>query len=127
MAKWVNADVLDGGLNGIKTVAIRMFLIKAYAAGDSYATVIGNALNAGVVMASADYTLSSSGSNRLITTGTKSQAANANSGATPDLHIAHTDGSAKVLWVTDETSDQVITSGNTINFPAHTYTSNQPT
>jgi hypothetical protein len=32
-----------------------------------------------------------------------------------------------VLWVTDETSDQAITSGNTVNFPQLTYTSNQPT
>ena len=127
MAKWVHADVLDGGLNGIKTVATKMFLIKAYSAADSYATVLGNALNAGVTMATGDYTLSSSSSNRLITTGTKSDTATGNSGATPNLHIAFTDGSAKVLWVTDETSDQVITSGNTINFPALTYTSNQPT
>lgn len=127
MAKWAHSDVLDGGLNAIKTVAIKMYLIKAYAAGDSYETVIGNALNAGVSMASGDYTLSSSGSNRLVTTGTKSDTATANSGATPNLHIAFTDGSAKVLWVTDETSDQVITSGNTLNFPALTYTSNQPT
>lgn len=126
MAKWVNSDVLDGGLNGIKTVATRMFLIKAYTLADLYATVIANALNAGVVMATGDYTLSSSGSDRLITTGTKSQVANANSGAIPNLHIAFTDGIGKVLWVTDETSDQVITSGNTLNFPALTYTSQQP-
>lgn len=127
MAKWVHADVLDGGLNGIKTVATKMYLIKAYTLGDSYATVLSNALNAGVTMASGDFTLSSSGSNRLATTATKSAAATANSGATPDLHFAFTDGISKVLWVTDETSDQVITSGNTLNFPALTYTSNQPT
>lgn len=127
MAKWAHADVLDGGLNGIKTVATRMFLIKAYTLADSYATVLANALNAGVVMASGDYTLSSSGSDRLITTGTKSQVANANSGASPNLHFAFTDGAAKVLWVTDETTDQVVTSGNAISFPALTYTSTQPT
>lgn len=44
-----------------------------------------------------------------------------------DLHFAFTDGSANVYWVTDETSNQAILAGNTINFPVLTYTSNQPT
>lgn len=128
MAKWVNSNVLDSGLNYIKTNATKMYLIKAYTAGDSYATVISNALNAGVTMASTDYTLGNGASSaRTLTTAAgKSDTANASSGATPNLHIAWTDGSANVLWVTDETSDQVVTSGNTINFPAVTYTSNQP-
>lgn len=127
MAKWVHADVLDGGLNAIKTVASKMLLISAYAAADSYATVTGNQL-AEVAMVSGDYTLSSSGSNRVLTTAAgKSAAASASAGGTPDLHIAFTDGASKVLWVTDETSNQAITSGNTVNFPQLTYTSNQPT
>jgi hypothetical protein len=44
-----------------------------------------------------------------------------------DLHIAFSDGTANVLWVTDESSNQAILSGNTINYPALTYTANQPT
>jgi hypothetical protein len=127
MPKWVHSDVLDGGLNAIKTVAIKMMLIKAYTAGDSYTTVATTNKLAEVTVATGDFTLSSSGNNRLITTATKSASATVSSGATPDLHIAFTDGVSKVLWVTDETSDQVITSGNTVNFPALTYTSNQPT
>lgn len=127
MAKWVHSDVLDNGLNGIKNAATHMLLIKAYTAGDSYATVIGNSI-ADATMIPSDYTLSSSGNNRLITTPAgKSATASAGSGVAPNLHIAFTDGSAKVLWVTDETSDQVITAGNTVNFPQLTYTSNQPT
>lgn len=127
MPKWVRSGVLDNGLNDIKTTATRMQLIKAYSAGDSYATVQGNLL-AEATMVNADFTLSSSGNNRLITTASgKSATATANSGAAPNLHIAFTDGSANVIWVTDETSDQVITSGNTVNFPVITYTANQPT
>lgn len=127
MAKWVRSGVLDNGLNDIKTNATKMILIKAYAAADSYATVIGN-LVAEATMTSGDYTLASSGSNRTLTTASgKSGTASANSGATPNLHIAFTDGSANVIWVTDETSDQVVTSGNTVNFPAIVYTANQPT
>lgn len=44
-----------------------------------------------------------------------------------DLHFAFSDGSANVYWVTDESSNQAILAGNTINFPALTYTANQPT
>lgn len=129
MAKWVHADVLDGGLNAIKTVATKMYLISAYSAGASYATVISNALNDGVTMTSSDYTLSSAGSNRVLTVASgKTATATATASGSPDLHVAHTDGSAKVLWVTDETSNQSVTSGNTINFPSGmTYTTNQPT
>ena len=124
MAKWVHSDVLDGGLNAVKTAATKMLLISTYSAADSYATVVANAL-AEATMASGDFTLSSSGSDRLLTTATKSATATVSS-ATPNLHIAFTDGSSTVLWVTDETSDQAIVSGNTINFPAITYTSAQP-
>jgi hypothetical protein len=127
MAKWVRSGVLDDGLNDIKNTATKMILIKAYSAADSYATVISN-LVAEVTMAGGDYTLGSSGSNRTLTTASgKSATASANSGATPNLHIAFTDGAANVIWVTDETSDQVVTSGNTVNFPVLVYTSNQPT
>ncbi len=127
MAKYAHADVLDGGLNAIKNSAIRMLLLKAYTAGDSYATVTGNAICT-IAMVSADYTLSGAdNAPRVLTVAAKSGTASASSGPTPNLHIAFTDNVSKVLWVTDETSDQVVTSGNTINFPSLTYTSSQPT
>ena len=126
MAKYAHADVLDGGLNAIKNNSLRMLLLKTYAAGDSYATVTGNALCT-VTMASNDFTLAGpDGAPRVLTTAAKSGTATASSGAAPDLHIAFTDNAGRVLWVTDETSDQVVTSGNTINFPSLTYTSSQP-
>jgi len=127
MAKFVSPNVLDSGLNYIKTNASKMLLIKAYTVSDSYATVIGNSVGE-VAMVSGDYTLSSSGLSRILTIASgKTATASVGSGATPNLHLAFTNGSSEVIWVTDETSDQVITSGNTINFPALTYTSNQPT
>lgn len=125
--KWAHSDVLDGGLNAIKNGATKMVLISAYSAGDSYATVTANKL-AEATMGSGDFVITSSGSNRVVTTAAgKSAAASATTSGTPDLHIAFTDGVGKVLWVTDETSNQGITSGNTVNFPQLTYTSNQPT
>lgn len=127
MATYAHVDVLDGGLNAIKNSAIRMLLIKAYTDGDSYATVAGNKI-CEVTMASGDYSLSGAdNAARVLITTTKSGIASASSGATPDLHIAFTDNVSKVLWVTDETSNQVVTSGSTVNFPALTYTSGQPT
>ncbi len=126
MPKYAHADVLDGGLDAIRNNAIRMLLLKAYAAGDSYATVTGNAI-CEVTMASGDFALSGAdAAARVLATAAKSGTASASSGATPDLHIAFTDNVSKVLWVTDETSDQVVSSGNTVNFPALTYTSEQP-
>jgi hypothetical protein len=126
MAKWVHSDILDNGLNGIKNNAIRMTLVSAYSAGDSYATVIGNKL-AEVTMTGTDFTLGSSGNNRTLTTAAGKSASATASSASPDLHIAFHDNSSKVLWVTDETSNQAITSGNTVNFPSIVYTSQQPT
>ena len=127
MAKWVRSGVLDNGLNDIKNNATRMLLISAYTAGDSYATVFANRL-AEATMVNGDFVLSSSSSNRVLTTAAgKSATASATAGGSPDLHIEFTDGTANVIWVTDETSNQPITSGNTVNLPQLTYTSNQPT
>lgn len=130
MAKFVHADVLDNGINEIKTDANAMWLVKAYSAGDSYATVSGNMI-AEVAMTSGDYTLGNGASNsRTLTTasGKSDSAANAGSGASPNLHLAFVDtAGSRVLWVTDETSDQVITAGNPVDFPSVVYTSNQPT
>jgi len=125
MAKWVHSDVLDGGLNTIKNGATKMILIKAYAAGDNYATVTGNAV-ATAPMTSADFALASAGSNRTLTSAAKSAVASA-AGGTGDHHIAFTDGTAKVLWVTDETGEAAVNPGDTVNFPSLTYNSNQPT
>ena len=126
MAKWANADVLDGGLNAVKNVALRMILIKAYSPGDSYATVVGNAVCT-IVMASGDFTLSgTAGSPRVCTVAAKSGTAAANSGGVPDLHVALTDNVSKVLLVDDEITDQSVLIGNTVNFPAWTYTIPQP-
>src|SRR5205085_3471862 len=128
MAKWANASILDGGSDVLRTLAgtasgVKMHVIKAYAAGDSYATVTGNSCGS-VDMAAGDYVQSgAAGAARTTTIAAKNGVSvTANSGATPDLHIAHVDstGSA-VLYVTDETSNQVLTSGNTMNIPSHTY------
>jgi hypothetical protein len=124
MNKYAHSDVLDGGLNAIRNNAIRMLLLKAYTAGDSFATVAGNAICT-VTLASGDFTLSGGDiAARVLTTTAKSGTASASGTSTA---IAFTDNVGKVLWVTAETSGQAVTSGNTVNFPSLTYTSGQPT
>lgn len=135
MPKWANSLVLDGGTDLIRTRAgtagrIKMHVIKAYSAGDAYATVVTTNSCAVVDMATADYVQSgAAGAARTTTIAAKNGVSvTANSGAGPDLHIAHVDSvSSEVLYVTDETSNQVLTSGNTVNIPSHTYAVGQPT
>lgn len=119
---WVNDLVIDNGPAYIKANCNSMRLVKTYSAADSYATVHGNSI-AAVAMASGDFTIGAGDPNgRTLTTAVKSNvSATADSGATPDLVIAfvNTTGTA-VLWVTNETSDQVVVNGNTVDFPACT-------
>jgi hypothetical protein len=134
MAKWANASVLDGGSDWVRTLAgtasrVKMHVIKAYSAGDSYSTVVTTNSCGSVDMVGGDFVQSgAAGAARVTTIGAKNITLNANSGVGPNLHIALVDstGSA-VLLVTDETSDQVLTSGNTFNVPSWTYTVGQPT
>lgn len=128
MTKFVHSDVLDNGLNYIKNNVNKVAAIISYTAGDSYATVMtaGNIV-AEATMTSGDFTLSSSGNNRLITSSAALSDASANNTGDPS-HFAFVDTvNSKVLWVTSESSAQTVTAGNPVNFPALVYTSNQPT
>ena len=125
MAKYFHADVLDGGLNVIKTAANEMWLLSAYADADNYATVTAAKL-AGVAMASGDYTLSGAdNAPRVLTSATKNATAAASGNAAAIAFVSTS--TSKVLAVTEETSGQAVASGNTVNFPAIAFTSNQPT
>ena len=127
MAKWANADVLDNGPNYIKTNCNKLALISSYTAGASYATV-NAAILAEVTMATGDFTLATSGSDRTLTTAAGKQDASANaSGGSASNHLAFVDTiNSKVLWVTEETSGQAVTAGNPVTFPSLVYTSKQP-
>lgn len=125
MTKWVHADVLDNGPAYIKTNCDKVCAVSAYTAGDSYATVTA-AILAEAALTSTDFTLASSGGDRTLTTaaGKQDTAANATGAAS---HLAFVDTVAsKVLWVTEETSGQTITSGNPVTFPSLVYTAKQP-
>ena len=129
--KYAHPDVLDGGLLAIKNNAVRLLLVKNYTAGDSYATVTGNAV-ASVTLTSADFTIGNGANgSRTITlaagkTATATGAALA-AGNGQDHEFALTDGSARVLCMLDETGESANQINDTITFPALVYTSNQPT
>ena len=128
MAKFAHQQVLDNGLNYIKNNCNKIALISSYSVGESYATVNGKIL-ADAAMTSTDFTLGSAGNNRTLTSaaGKSDTAANSTGGsATNHIAFLNTTGS-EVLWVTEETSGQVVTVGNPVNFPSLVYTSNQPT
>ena len=125
MPKYLGSDCIDNGIDfpRVRKVAgdgIELHVIKAYALGDSYATVVGNSVGS-VALAATDLVLAADATvGRKVTVGAKSiTAASANSGASPDLHFAIVNTtSSTVLVVTDETSNQVITLGNPIETPA---------
>lgn len=129
MAKWVSANVLDSGLNYIKTNCDKMVAVVSYTAGDSYATVTGGSnIVAEATMATGDFTLGTSGSNRTLTTASgKTDASANNTGDPTHLVFLKTTATTEVLWATDETSAQTVTAGNPVNFPSLVYTANQPT
>lgn len=128
MAKYAHPDVLDNGPAYIKANCNKVALISSYAFGDSYATVNGRIL-AEATMASGDFTLATATNNRTLTTaaGKSDASANATGGGATN-HIVFVDTvNSKVLWVTEETSGQVITAGNPVTFPSLVYTAKQPT
>lgn len=129
MAKWINPTVRKDGINVIKNTCVKMHLISAYVAGDADATVLANTLTSTpVTMAATDFTVADVGNTSTLTVASgKTSTATASAAGTPDLHIAFMTSLNVVLWVTDETSNQAITSGNPITFPAPVYTVNQPT
>lgn len=128
MARYAHPDVLDNGPAYIRANCNKMALISAYTFGDSYATV-NAAILAEVAMTTTDFTLANSGNNRAMTTASGKSDSSANaSGGGANMHIAFLDtANSKVLWVTEETSDQTITATNPVNFPSLVYTANQPT
>lgn len=133
MPKYYHPDLLDNGLDYVRARiaagdTVTLHVIKTYAAADAYATVSGNSVGS-VALAAGDLTLGNQGTNgRQVTVAAKNiAAASAGSGASPDLHIAILNETAsKVMVVTDESSDQVITAGNPISVSAWAIKANQP-
>lgn len=113
MAKIVHDDVLDGALNILKNNATIMIATSAQPTTRTEA-VTTYAL-ADVVMGSGDFTVADDTSGRKVTMTAKT-GVTVDTGGTA-THVALVDASTKLLYVTTCTS-QVLTGGNTVNFPA---------
>lgn len=129
MATYFDTAALDAMLSSIKTGATtgQVLLITTYTEGDPYGTVDSNKIG-NAAITNADFTGPGAGTGnaRTMSFDGKTGTATGTVGAGQDLHIAITNGTDTVLAVTKETTEQAISSGNTLNFPSFNLTANQP-
>ena len=131
MSRYAHADVLDNGPAYIKVNCNKVILLTAYTS--VYATANGANKVAEATLVTGDFALSGAdGAARLLTaTLTGKNAGNALQAVADgtNMHLAFVDTvTSKVLYVTEESSNQAITSGNPVTLNSNpTYTSNQPT
>lgn len=133
MAKWLSQAVLEKGPDHLKTLAaggktLTQHIVKAYAAADSYATVVGNSVMS-VAIDDADLTWGAgTPSGRALTVAAMPGVSiAADSGASPDLHVAIVNTTdSEVHVVSDETTNQVLTAGGTKDLPTWAIQCPQP-
>lgn len=131
MSRYAHADVLDNGPAYIKANCNKVVLINAYSA--VYATVTGANKVAEAALVTGDFALSGADGAARVLTATLTGKSGGNAllavADGTNMHIAFVDTvNSKVLYVTEESSDQAITSGNPVQFNSNpTYTSGQPT
>lgn len=133
MAKWLSQAVLEKGPDHLKTLAaggktLTQHIVKAYVAADSYATVVGNSVMS-VAIDDADLTWGAgTPSGRALTVAAMPGVSiAADSGASPDLHVAIVNTTdSEVHVVSDETTNQVLTAGGTKDLPTWAIQCPQP-
>lgn len=131
MSRYAHPDVIDNGLNYIKANCNKVILITAFST--AYATVNGANKIAEATLVTGDFALSGAdGAARTLTaTLTGKAAGNALQGLADgtNMHLAFVDTvNSKVLYVTEESTDQPITLGNPVSLNTNpTYVGNQPT
>ena len=131
MSRFAHSDVLDNGPAYVKTNCNKVILIDAYS--DVYATVNGANKVAEAALVTGDFAIAGAAGAARTLTATITGKAGGNAIKTvadgTNMHIAFVDTVAsKVLYVTEESSNQAITSGNPVTFNSNpTYVSNQPT
>ncbi len=127
--KHYHNNVLDNGLAYLEINALELHLLKNYAVGDAYATVVANSVASAALAAPdkvlGDQTPATLG--RQLATASKTPNASGSSIVTDDLHVALLDtANSIVVAVTDETTDQVITAPNPVTIPSINWKMNQP-
>ena len=131
MSRYAHTDVLQNGPAYIAAHCDKVILMTAYTT--VYATANGANKIAEAALVSGDFGFSGAdGAAQVLTaTLTGKSGGNALQGLADgtNMHIAFVDTTtSKVLYVTEESSDQAITNGNPIQFNSNpTYTAGQPT
>ena len=131
MSRYAHPDFLDNGPAYLKANCNKVILITAFSS--VYATVNGASKVAEATLVTGDFALSGAdGAARTLTaTLTGKSAGNALQDVADgtNMHLAFVDTvNSKVLYVTEESSDQAITSGNPVQINSNpTYVSGQPT
>lgn len=135
MLTFRHQDVLDYGIDRIKTACNSIALINyAYARGDAYATVRG-AANINIIaeatgLTSADFTVANQGTlGRKVSNAVKTATCvKQSNGTSTQLGFAFLDTvNSKVLAICDEGTDKIIYVGDTVTFPITDINANQPT
>lgn len=131
MPRYAHADVLDNGPKYIKDNCNKVILLSAYTT--SYATANGANKVAEAALVTGDFALAGADGAARVLTATLTGKSGGNAlQAVADgtgMHLAFVDtATSKVLYVTEESSDQAITNGNPVQFNSNpTYMANQPT
>lgn len=131
MSRYAHPDVLDNGPAYIKANCNKVILLTAYTS--AFATANGANKIAEAALVTGDFALSGAdGAARTLTATLTGKSAGNALQALADgtgMHLAFVDTvTSKVLLVTEESSDQPITSGNPVQLNSNpTYISNQPT
>lgn len=121
MAKTVDDTVLDGALNIIKNNCILMTACSAQPT--TYAQAATTYKLADVTMATGDFTIADDTSGRKVTVAAKTAVPVDTTGDA--THIALCTGS--VLQLVTTCTQQTLTSGNTVDFPAWKFNLQDPT
>lgn len=131
MSRYSHPDVLDNGIAYIKANCNAAILITAFAT--DYATVNGANKIAEATLVTGDFAISGADGAARVLTGTIAGKAAGNAAQSladgTVMHVAFVDTTtSKVLHVTEESSNQPITSGNPVQLNSNlTYAANQPT
>lgn len=126
MAFYLAPEVLDNGLAYLQANCNQVVAVKAYAIGDSYATVMaGSNVTVSAAMTSADFALSNGASNaRVLTNASKTATA---SGSGDPTHIVFVNtATSKILGVTQESSGVSVTAGVSYTIPSTPLEMRQP-
>ena len=128
MPAWLDNSTdgaLDSMLKVVLNQATNILLVTSYSQGEDYATVTGRSV-ANATINTGNFTGPAPSGNNLILTFTGASATASGSASTPDLHMVITNGSDTILAVSDESTDQDIVSGNTVNFGSFEIRALQP-